>query len=300
MASINKGQIPVKITGGFRSGAGILGKIYKGADLIYDATSGAGPDADAQAYIDAVIAAGGTLSAGNQTAINDFYVALKANSLYSEIKYMYPFMGGTAAGNAICGINPTNASYTITWGFNLTNAAAHTAAGIDTRTFSGFGTITELLTNIHSSVNSVAFGAAITAATTGDECFVIGKTADTVSNNRYQFNIPFDANNVYVAVGSANFAIYNNGAVPVGRWISSRTSSTSIVTYKNSSSVVTNTVANTGVLNNSPQFFSSLSNTASALFIGVCGFVFGGNGLSGAQVSTLDGLISTFQTAIGR
>jgi hypothetical protein len=259
-----------------------------------------GFDTDAQAYIDAVTTAGGTLSAGDQTAINDFYVALKANSLYSELKYMYPFMGGVSASHAICGINPTDADYTITWGFNLTNAAAHTAAGIDTRTFRGYGTITELLTNIHSSVNNVAFGAVITAATTGDECFVIGKTADIVSNNRYQFNIPFDANNVYVGVGSANFTVYNNAAVPVGRWIGSRTSSTSIVTYKNGSSVATNTVANTGVLNNSPQFFSSAFNTASALFIGVCGFIFGGNGLSGAQVSTFDGLISTFQTAIGR
>lgn len=260
-------------------------------------------DANAQAYINAVIAAGGTLSSGNQNAINDLYVSLKANSLYTELKYMYPFMGGTPASHAVCGINPTSGSYTITWGAGLTGSAPHTSAGVNTLTFKGYGSLAVNTATIHSSVNSVTLGTYVSTATTNDLGFVIGKTSDsTNATQRYQMNVPFDSNIVYTGIGLANFATYNNTVAPVGRWIGSRTSSTSLTLYKNGSSVATNTVNNTGALSGIPPQFFSIDNslTASNLFDGVCGFMFAGNGLSGAQVSTLDGILSTFLTAIGR
>jgi hypothetical protein len=154
---------------------------------------------------------------------------------------------------------------------------------------------------IHSSVNDVTLGAYVSSATTNDQSFIIAKTGNTVSNNRYQMNIPLDSNNVYVGIGSANFTSYNNGSAPVGRWYASRTSSTLITTYKNGTSVATNTSTNTGGLSaNPPAFFGPENQFALSEFYGVCGFIFGGNGLSGAEISTLDGILSTFLTAIGR
>ena len=216
---------------------------------------------------------------------------------------MYPFMGGTANSHKICGIEPTTASHILTYGGNLSNAACHTSAGINTLTFQGFADMGVNINVIHSSVNDIVIGGYVSTATTGNECFVIGKTSNAVSaTTRYQFNIPFDGNNVYVAMGSANFTAYDNGIAPVGRWIGSRTSSTSIVTYKNGTSVATNTVTNTGNLaTEAPRFFSALDGIGvSKNFNGVCGFIFGGDGLSGAQVTTFDGILSTFLTAIGR
>lgn len=259
-------------------------------------------DANAQAYIDKVIAEGGTLSSANQTAINNLYVSLKANSLYTELKYMYPFMGGTANSNGICGINPNTAGYTLTWGGYLTGSAGHTSAGINTTGGGGYGSLAVNTATIHSSVNSVTLGAYISTATTNDEGFVIAKTSDSVNaSQRYQMNIPYDSNVVYTGIGLAQFATYDNGAAPTGRWYGSRTSSTSLTLYKNGSSVATNTTTNTGALSAAPpQLFSADNSTTVNLFTGVCGFIFAGNGFSGAQVSTFDGILSTFLTAIGR
>lgn len=261
-------------------------------------------DPDAQAYIDEVIAAGGTLSAGDQTAINGLYVSLKANSLYSEILYMYPFMGESADASAIDGINPTDADYTVSWSGILTNDANHTSAGINTTGGDGWGTINKSASTIHSSVDSVTLGASITSATTNNQSFVIGPVGPLTTSNRYQFNIPFDSNNVYIVSGVvSSLAVYNNGSSPIGRWIGSRISSTSIVLYKDGSSVNSSTVSNSGgTLNtNLIQFFTTDSSTgAIGPFNGVCGFLFGANGLDNTQVSTLDGILSTFLTAIGR
>ena len=49
------------------------------------AGGGGGGDADATAYINAVLAAGGELSAGQQTAINTFFVDLKSDGIYSKL-----------------------------------------------------------------------------------------------------------------------------------------------------------------------------------------------------------------------
>lgn len=266
-----------------------------------EVAGGAAFDPDAQAYIDEVIAAGGTLSAGDQTAINDLYVALKANSLYTELIYMYPFMGGTAAAHAIEGKNPTDADYTLTWGANLTNALSHTSAGIDTVAVGwGYGSMAVATNVLHSSVNDVTLGAYISTATTNDQNFVIAKRLNTVGNSRYQINIPFDGNNVYTGIGGAIFALYNNGSAPVGRWYGSRTSSTSLTLYKNGTSVGTQTGLNGGSLSgDAPSFFAG-DEVINSSFIGVCGFILGGNGLSGAEVSTLDGILSTYLTAVGR
>jgi hypothetical protein len=283
----------------------IIGKTYFGNNIVFGL--GNPPessfDADAQAYIDEVLAVGGTLSAGDQTAINSFYVDLKANSLYTELKYMYPFMGGVSASNAIEGLAPTDANRILSYTGSLLSASAHTSAGVDctAASFIGRATQNNSPSSYHSSINDITIGAYVSTAITNDENFVISSTID--NTNRYQMNIPFDSNNVYGGIGINTFAIYNNGAAPVGRWIASRTSTTNLTTYKNGSSVVTQTANNSsGVLSTSNIIFfnSPVIAVPQRPFNGVCGFIFGANGLSGAEISTFDGILSTFLTAIGR
>jgi hypothetical protein len=267
-------------------------------------SAGVSVDADAQAYINQVISVGGTLSTSQQTAIYNLYSGLKSNGLYSEIKYMYPFMGGISASHAISGITPTNSSYTITWTAGLAASAAHTSAGVTTVPALGYGTLGVSPSTVHSSVNNVTLGAYVSTATTNDQGFLFGYNVIFGENNRYQFNIPFDSNNVYFISGNTSaLNSYNNGAAPTGRWIGSRTTSTAASLYKNGSSVNSTTNSNAGAVlsTNSIQFFSNANTTSGTIpFNGVVGFLFGGNGLSGSQVSTLDGIISTFLTAIGR
>ena len=65
-----------------------------------------GGDPDAATYIAAVLAAGGTLSSPQQTAINTYFVDLKAEGLYSKLYYMHLFLGGVENSNKINAVNP--------------------------------------------------------------------------------------------------------------------------------------------------------------------------------------------------
>jgi hypothetical protein len=58
-------------------------------------------DPDAKGYIDAVVAAGGTVSGGQKSAINTFVKTGKADGWYSSLKRMYLPIWGVAAPNAI-------------------------------------------------------------------------------------------------------------------------------------------------------------------------------------------------------
>ena len=78
---------------------------------------GGGGDPDATAYINAVLAAGGTLTGLNEDAIDAFFVATKAAGVYSKMYRIYPFLGGVAASNKINAISPATNDLTFegTW-----------------------------------------------------------------------------------------------------------------------------------------------------------------------------------------
>jgi hypothetical protein len=86
---------------GAKGGSGVVIVKYK-----YKPSTSGGGDADATAYINAIIAAGGTLSGAQQTAIDTFFVDLKADGIYSKLYFMYPFLGGVANSNKINALNP--------------------------------------------------------------------------------------------------------------------------------------------------------------------------------------------------
>jgi hypothetical protein len=66
-------------------------------------------DPDALAFFARVTAAGGTLSATEQTATNQLVLDLKANSLWTPMKAIYPMVGASAAA---CAQNLKSSSFT--------------------------------------------------------------------------------------------------------------------------------------------------------------------------------------------
>jgi hypothetical protein len=68
-----------------------------------------------------VIANGGTLTAGQQTAILNLVTSLQNNGLWNKMKVIYPFVGGTAAS---CAVNLVNSNHLATfssgWTFTAT------------------------------------------------------------------------------------------------------------------------------------------------------------------------------------
>ena len=264
-------------------------------------------DTDAIAYISEVETQGGTLSDTDKEAIDDLYIGLKADSIYTKLKLMYPFMGGTPDSHTINGISPTDANTTITWALALTSSANHDSAGITIPAETeGAGDIVESPSTLLTNVNDASFGWYYSDAVNANG-FIIGQSADSVAfESRFQGYHETDGTStgvVYTGVGdSTSNASYNNGAPPLGIWIGSRISSTSMSIYKNGSQLMINTNLNTGVLNpNSFVFFNADAYPANGNEVrGTFGFLFVGDGLSVAQAGDMSSRLSTFLTAIGR
>jgi len=89
----------------FLGSTGSLGAMYYGGVEVNPGQTtggGGGGDDDATAYINAIISGGGTLSTPQQTAINTFFVDLKADGIYNKLYFMHPFLGGVANSNKKC------------------------------------------------------------------------------------------------------------------------------------------------------------------------------------------------------
>lgn len=83
-----------------------------------------GFDASAQAGINAVIAAGGTLTGAQQTACNTLIVGLKTEGIWTNTDLIYLYVGGTSAAHAVNWRTP--GTYNITW----YNSPTHSANGV--------------------------------------------------------------------------------------------------------------------------------------------------------------------------
>jgi hypothetical protein len=93
-----------------------------------------GFDADALAFFDRVTNAGGTLTTTEKTAVNQLVIDLKANSLWTPMKAIYPMVGSSAAA---CAQNLKSSSFTGTftsgWTFASTGVTPNgTSAYMDT------------------------------------------------------------------------------------------------------------------------------------------------------------------------
>ena len=74
-------------------------------------TQTSGLDPSAKAYINAVVAAGATVSGAQRTAINTFYKTGKSDGWYSSLKRIYLPIWGVAAPNAICMTSLTSGTF---------------------------------------------------------------------------------------------------------------------------------------------------------------------------------------------
>ena len=81
-------------------------------------------DADATAYLAAVVTAGGTTNATIDAAVDALFVELKAIGVYNELDAFYPAVGGTAASHAI------NANLNTSYDLTFNGGWTHNVSGM--------------------------------------------------------------------------------------------------------------------------------------------------------------------------
>jgi hypothetical protein len=240
-------------------------------------------DADWLAYYNRVIAAGGSLTTTEQNATKQLVLDLKANSLWTPMKAIYPMVGASAAA---CAQNLKSSSFTGTfnggWTFASTGATPNgTSAFFDT-TLIPFTSLTLNSTHISmysrtdSVINAYDYDAGqdleIVAKYGGIYYYAVNSgeiSAGSQSTSAGFFNVSRTASNLQKA--------YYNGAVKS--------------TSSNSSTVLPSLSLIYGALNAVTKAYWTNRQTA---------FLSAGDGLTDTQASNFYTAVQAFQVSLSR
>jgi len=255
-------------------------------------------DADALAFFARVTAAGGSLTLSEKTATNQLVLDLKANSLWTPMKAIYPMVGSSAAA---CAQNLKSSSFTGTFSSGWTFASTGVTPN---------GTSAYMNTNINPSLQT-------NFITNHHQSFY--SRTQTPSGNGWNMGVGFSTTGSPLfglsVVRSGNSAIYDSGYYLVARststqtdgrafWLGHCNASNSRKFVKNGIVIATNTATDTIPASNANISIGALMDTATSspnFFMSQqCAFASIGDGLTDAQASNFYTNVQAFQTTLSR
>jgi len=247
-------------------------------------------DADAQAFVTNA----GIVDQVEATAINNLVIGLKADSLWSKMKAIYPFVGGTATTNKFNLKNPldTDAAFRLVFSGGWT----HSSTGA---TPNGTNAYADTFLNPSTSLTTASAHFSKYNRTND----LVGNKVDGIfdgNNNSYFQQNYVSANGIIGEIGS--IATYTQ-TDSRGLFTMSRTATNVFKVFKNSTSVATNTTTITNIPDF--KFLIGVRNdgaTGGKAFYNSyqCAFASLGDGLTDIDATNLNTRVTTFQTALNR
>jgi hypothetical protein len=259
--------------------------------------SGPTYDADAQAFITAA----GITDNTQKTAINTLVDNLKGYNIWTKMRAIYPFVGGTASSHKWNLKNPldTNAAFRLTFGGGWT----HSSTGAKPNGTNGYA-LTYLVPSSHLINNntSLSYYSRTQILESSQECGCQNSTGTNVFGLWFYYN---PTSNKAYSDGSypTNAAVINNTNTK-GFQIGSRTSSTVLKLFFNNSLLVTNT--NTKSLSLVPESFiiGATSQNSGAIQLAYsskeCAFASIGDGLTDTEAANFYTAVQNFNTTLTR
>jgi hypothetical protein len=249
-------------------------------------------DADAVAFFNRVTTAGGSLSLTEKQAVNQLVLDLKANSLWTPMKAIYPMVGASAAA---CAQNLKSSSFTGTfssgWTFASTGATPNGTSAY-------FDTAMNPLTNLTKTSHHISFYSR--TQNTSVSGWNIGQA---IAPNESNLSVYFAGVSQKGFLPGSYPAQWTFSAVTntLGLHIGSETSSTSSKLYQNSSLLATNTSLNATVFVNLNYYIGASNNGAASNFTPhQCAFASIGDGLTDTQASNFYTAVNSFQVSLSR
>jgi len=247
-------------------------------------------DADAQAFVTAA----GIVDQVEADAINNLVIGIKADSLWTKMKAVYPMVGGTSTSTSY---NLRNtAQYQISWNGGWTwNSNGVTGNGVN-----GWGN-TGLIPNSALTLNSTHQSLYI--RNTGNLGVDDFGSATNATTSLMRMIVKNSGTNDHIidhyAVAQR---ITGTVADSTGFFVVSRENSTSLKSKRNDVSLGTNTNSNTGTLPTHALYLGALNNIGTAVNYTARNYAFAsaGDGLSDTDMTNLRNRVVTFQTALNR
>jgi len=251
-------------------------------------------DADAVAFFNRVTTAGGTLTTTEKQAVNQLVLDLKANSLWSAMRAVYPMVGASAAA---CAQNLKSSSFTGTFSSGWTFASG----GV-----TGNGSSSYMNTTLIPSVSIASQDSmhlsyyASTNVKAG--AFNIGVRGGATANTDTFIAARFSASQSYNAVNINTVTLRTETNNVNGFLCVSRINSTTFKYYKAATINQTYTETSTALSNTYSVYVGALNLGGTLLNPdnAQCSFASIGDGLTDTQESNFYTAVQAFQTTLSR
>jgi hypothetical protein len=242
-------------------------------------------DADAVAFFNRVTTAGGTLSTTEKQAVNQLVLDLKANSLWTPMKAIYPMVGASAAA---CAQNLKSSSFTGTFSSGWTFAST----GVTPNGTSAFMNTTLQMQQLSNTTNhlsaymrgTISNGKSILGVSDGSSYTILGSA--TLNMYYVSYNSSFATSVLILRTGallgnyiSGNEKVFRNGVVQVSNTISNGSSASNRTYYL-------------GCYNNAGTATQFIDKEIALASIG--------DGLTDTQTSNFYTAVQAFQTTLSR
>tara|TARA_R110000868_G_scaffold88724_7_gene247246 strand:- start:1336 stop:2214 length:879 start_codon:yes stop_codon:yes gene_type:complete len=261
-----------------------------------------GVDVEAQAFFSRVTAAGGTLSATEQSAIITLVASLKAAGVWTSMKAVYPMVGASAAA---CAQNLKSSSFTATFSSGWTFASSGVTPN---------GTIAYMNTNLTPSVSLIGANFHLSYySRTNNNAAVdfdmgVGSDVGAYSSNMFLRRSTNDA--AFDSGNTSNVRITASSQInSQGFYVGSITSISNRVLIKNGSTTLASSITTAASsLMDSPLFIGAYNQTifgtpsTNPVNHGSkqCAFSSIGDGLNNTQIGDFYTAVQAFQTTLSR
>jgi hypothetical protein len=260
-------------------------------------------DPDAQAFIDAT-----GISGTDATAINTLVLDLKADSLWTEMYALWPFVGGTSTTNKYNLINPAQYSASFQ-GSQTFNSTGWFNNSIDSNTGgrTGFNPITQVTSLDDFGIGYYAGNATSTGTidvgswpgSGGDSSIYL--SADLAGGTGLYIT------DFYSETESRIVTANGAGGNVIGMWSVQRTAADILKAYRGATNIATNTTSRTtspvncsfalgGCTNLNESGGTRIDQNKDQKYQ----LLYFSYGLSDAQVASLNTIVEDFQTNVGR
>ena len=262
-----------------------LGKAKKAGGVSYDA--------DAQAFFTAT----GITDTTQKSAVNQLVLDLKSYNIWTKMKAIYPFVGGSASSHKynLKDSRDLNAAFRLTFSTGWT----HSSTGATPNGAAYANTFLTPSTSLSLNSTHLSFYSRTNSANTNN--YDIGSS--TLSGvSQYTLMILREGNTFYNAINVAQgnaAGVTNNDSS--GFFIASRTASNVLSGFRNSTKILT--ASNTSsILPTASIFLSALNSSGSANFYSIkqCAFASIGNGLTDTESTNFYTAVNTYQTTLSR
>jgi hypothetical protein len=244
-----------------------------------------GFDADAQAFFNRVIAAGGTLSLTEQLAIDTLVRKIKTDGIWTKMKAIYPMVG---ASSAACSQNLKSSSFTGTFNGGWTFAST----GVTPNGSSGYMNTGISPSTLSQTSNSMSVYVRNSPSSGGWDL-----SSENNAGNRFLTIIAsFNGGDPFIANNSGLTSAPS--ASPLGLTLNTRIDNVRYKIFRNNSLILNSTTTTTGLTDTNFLLGARLTNTAFSNKN--YSFAHIGDGLTDTEASNFYTAVQAFQTTLSR